>query len=516
MCKSNIFLNYVVSGFPLLWVDTFEEYRAMTRFAKELSTRTKNPYQMFSWDRSDGIRMAAFENGILKTGKIDNADDVPLNEPIIALDWIENKMPECSVIFLKDFHHYAKKDIITRKLRNLVPYFKAVRKVIVIVAPVLDIPIEIEKECTLIKYALPDLEDLRITLRGLCENIEKPYPENDQELLNAALGMTAFEAENAFSVSIVECKGVFDAAVVRREKAAIVKKTDMIEVIDCSQNLNDVGGLDNMKAQLDAYQSCFSREAADFGIDPVKGMLLAGLPGTGKSLSAKAVAQTWKRPLFRLDFGRVMKGIVGESEEAIRRVLAIISANAPCVLWIDEIEKAFAGIKAGTAHEVSQKIFGTFLTWFNDHTEDVFVIATANDVENLPPALIRRFEMLFWVDLPDDKQRQEILSIHLRKKSRDPAQFALKDLSKLSDGFSGAEIEVWLRKALVRAFNAKQDLTTEHLRETVTMVKPVSKMMAADIQKSREWAESHGMDMASSSKLIKVMDAPARRRIDTN
>jgi SpoVK/Ycf46/Vps4 family AAA+-type ATPase len=247
-------------------------------------------------------------------------------------------------------------------------------------------------------------------------------------------------------------------------------------------------------------------------------MLLVGIPGTGKSLTAKAVAQTWKRPLLKLDFGKVMKGIVGESEAAIRKSLQIASAVAPCVLWIDEIKKAFAGMKGNSAHEVSQKIFSTFLTWLNDKTEDVFVVATANNVENLPPELLRggRFEMLFWVDLPDAHQREEILSIHLRKKQRDPSQFALKDLAKICDGYSGAEIEVWVRKALVKAFNAGHDLSTTDLQETVKQVTPISKMMASDIQRSREWAESHGVEMASSSKLVKVMDAPARRRIDTN
>lgn len=508
-----IFRNYVLSGYPLLWISTFEEYRAMKTFCAEM-TCAKEEYPTFSWDRDQGIMKVGIKDNLYACSKLSDSED-PIDDPLAALEWLNKKAVDNSVLFLLDFHHYVKKDIVTRKIRNLVPSFKAVGKVIVIISPTVDIPLEIEKEITVINFKLPDRDNLRTVLKGLCESAKAEYPKDDTAILDASLGMTEFEAENAYSMSLIE-KKAFDASVVCREKAAVVKKTGLLEVIETTETLDDIGGLENLKDWLLARKDCYSDKARKFGVTSPKGLLLVGIPGTGKSLACKASAAALQRPLLRLDIGKLFGGVVGESESNVRRAIAIAEAVAPAIVWVDELEKSLGGMKSSNDGDsgTSKRVLGSLLTWLSEKTADVFIVATANNVDCIPPEMLRsgRFDCLFWVDLPNAAQRKEILGIHLRKKGRDISK--LTDVDKLvaaSADFSGAEIEVWVKEALVRAFSRDaEDLTSVDLLETVKEVTPVARLMAEDITKSREWAKSRAK-YASRGEESVVITAPKRK-----
>lgn len=337
-----VFLNYVAAGYPFLWVQTHEEFRAMTTFAQELSMDSE-PHTLFSWDSVDGVKLRQFEEGILKSAVPEDLDDKGLEDPLMTLTWAsslvkDDGMEDNSILFLQDFHHSIKKPEIVRKIRNILPYFKATGKVLVVISHSMDLPPDLEKEITPIQFKLPTIKELDITLKGIClaaDEMAKAmkkelYPKNALPVLEAALGMTALEAEAAFALSLRE-KQCFDIEVINREKAAIVKKTGLLEVVEVKETLADVGGLENMKTWLKARENCFTEEARKFGIRPPKGLLLGGLPGTGKSLSAKCTATLMKRPLLRLDLGKVFGSYVGESESNIRKCLDIADAVAPCL-----------------------------------------------------------------------------------------------------------------------------------------------------------------------------------------
>ena len=288
----------------------------------------------------------------------------------------------------------------------------------------------------------------------------------------------------------------------------------MLEVIEVKNTLADVGGLEYLKEWLLAREDNTSEKARKFGIRPPKGLLLGGLPGTGKSLCAKCTADVMKRPLLRFDMGRVFGQYVGESEKNIRRVLDIADAVAPCVLLVDELEKAFSGTKGGAdgakGGDVAMRVYSTFLTWLEEKTSDVFIVATANKVSAIDEPLLRRLKVVFWVDMPDEKQREAIIAIQLRKIDRDPKNYDLPKLAKACDKFSGAEIETWvIDEALPFAFSKGfDDLTNEALIESAKEMVPQAIMMAEDIQRDRKWAEDHNVRPAS--KISKKVEVPVK------
>lgn len=521
---SSVFCNYAKAGYPLLWVETHEEYRAMNRYCQELEkvklvnekTKEEEHYVTFAWDIVDGVRQVNAENGLLAHGKsikgtaADDAGEKPA--ALKALEWLEDEAPDNTILFLKDYHSFVGKEsritsIITRKIRNLIPNFKACGKVIAIISPIKDIPVEIEKEISVVPFRLPDREQLKLVLQGVCESADAKYPKEDQEIIDASLGMTYFEAENAFSVSLIE-KKKFDPETIRREKAAIVRKGGQLEVVESAETLDDIGGLENLKEWLMNRRNCFSEDArVNKKIKTPKGVLLIGKPGTGKSLAAKAVASAWGRPLLRFDVGRVMGSYVGESEANLRRCLAIAEAVAPCVLWIDELEKSFSGTSSGDSdgHGTTKRVFQEFLTWLQEKKADVFIVATANDVGALPPELIRpgRIDSIFYVDLPDEIQREEILNIHLVKSGYDPASFkdGMSKIIEASVNFSGAAIEAWLEEAKIRAFNRKKDLAIEDFLKTASNVS----QSEIDLKNPQKWAKA-------ASKSHKKTEAPKTGR----
>ncbi|MFC1705214.1 AAA family ATPase, partial [Planctomycetota bacterium] len=318
------------------------------------------------------------------------------------------------------------------------------------------------------------------------------------KIAEAALGLTAVEAENVFAKSIVQFKR-FDLDVIHKEKEQIIRKSGILEFLRPPETVSGIGGLNLLKSWLSKRGSAFTKKAREFGLPEPKGILLLGVPGCGKSLTAKAVGNLWKLPLLRLDMGRVFGSLVGSSEENIRRAIRTAESVAPCILWLDELEKGLSGVQSSGASDAgtTSRVFGTFVTWLQEKQSAVFVIATANQVKLLPPEILRkgRFDEIFFVDLPSAEERESIWRIHIshastRTHPRDPKDFDVQALSEASEGYSGAEVEQSVTSALYDAFDQGMDLATEGLLQAIEETVPLSQTMQEDITAMREWAKT--------------------------
>ena len=312
--------------------------------------------------------------------------------------------------------------------------------------------------------------------------------------MQAALGLTLGEAENVFAKIIVKNQRLSGEHVneVFAEKQQIIRKSGLLEYYAAEEDFTSVGGLSVLKDWVNKRAVAFTAEARAFGLPAPKGVLLLGVQGCGKSLCAKAVSRLWQLPLLRFDMGRMFGSLVGSSEENVRRAIAVAESIAPAVLWVDEIDKAFTGSQSSgvTDGGTTARVFGTFLTWLSEKSAPVFVVATANDVSQLPPELLRkgRLDEIFYVDLPLDEERAEIFRIHLAKRNRNPEEFDLPALAAASPEFSGAEIEEAIISALYDAFYAKQELATAHVLATLSQTVPLARTMAEKITAQRNWA----------------------------
>ena len=327
--------------------------------------------------------------------------------------------------------------------------------------------------------------------------------------MQAALGLTLGEAENVFAKIIVQEQRLSGDHVneVFAEKQQIIRKSGLLEYYSANEDFSNVGGLAVLKDWLNKRAVAFTDEARAFGLPSPKGILLLGVQGCGKSLCAKAVSRLWHLPLLRFDMGRMFGSLVGSSEENVRRAIAVAESVAPAVLWVDEIDKAFVGSQSSGATDggTTARVFGTFLTWLSEKNTAVFVVATANDVSQLPPELLRkgRLDEIFYVDLPSEEERLEIFRIHIVKRRRDPKDFDLETLVAASPDFSGAEIEEAIISALYDAFYQKQELTTEHILTTLNQTVPLAKTMSEKVSSQRNWAVGRARN-ASVPQLMKA------------
>jgi SpoVK/Ycf46/Vps4 family AAA+-type ATPase len=366
---------------------------------------------------------------------------------------------------------------------------------------------------------LPSIEELSAVLDTVLESVPHPIQVDDRKaLLENALGLTCAEAENVFALSLVRHKSFSIESIrdVQQEKSNVIRKSGLLEFISAELTTEEIGGLDLLKSWLAERKRAFSEEAQAFGLPNPKGVLVVGVPGSGKSLSAKAISSAWNLPLLRFDIGKVFGSLVGQSEEQMRRALQLAETISPCILWIDELEKGMAGLQtSGTSDSgVTARVLGTFLTWMQEKTRPVFVFATANNVNALPPEMLRkgRFDELFYVDLPSEAERREILRIHLKKRRRNPETFDLVQLARECDGFGGAEIEQAIISGLYRAFSHKRDLQTGDILAAYRETKPLSQIMKAHIERIREWGAQHARP-ASSSMAESAGDDNKRRLV---
>lgn len=440
------------------------------------------------WSQTGGLQSCSVE-GALKVEDGTAVDPLELLRQIHGADhggvWLlEDFQP-----FLRDEHH-----TLLRWLREIARLPATPRKLVVLSTPLPGLPLDLRKEVPTVELELPGLDDLRVVLQEAAAGLGV-RASADEALLDAARGLTVMEARLAFGKAAAELGRLDHGAVplVAQEKERIIKQSEVLEYYPTDARMADVGGLDQLKEWLERRGRAFGAGARDFGLDAPKGVLLLGVQGCGKSLLAKAVAATWQFPLLRFDMGKVFGGIVGQSEGNIRTALRVAQALAPCVLWIDEIEKGLAGMGSSdqTDGGTTARVVGTLLTWMQEKRDPVFVVATANRIEMLPPELLRkgRFDEIFFVDLPAGDIRKEILAIHLRKKRRDPAAYDLNDLVARSVGFSGAELEEAVREGLYNAFAEGRELHTEHIAHALDGTFPLSRTMREQIEGLRQWAK---------------------------
>ena len=422
--------------------------------------------------------------------------------PFAALSYIL-QVAEKSVFLLKDFHPYLneREPAVIRRLRDVAAKLKMSYKTIVIVSPVLHIPIELEKEVSVLDVPLPTEDELRNILDSVVKQARSdPRLKVDirddvlDKMIRATCGLTEEEAENAFAKALVN-DGEFteeDLPLIIKEKKQIIRKTGILEYHDLSETFAAVGGLSKLKTWLGNRADAFGSEAREFGLPEPKGLLLVGVQGCGKSLSAKAVASLWKLPLLRLDVGNLFGSYIGASEENMRRAIKIAESLSPAILWLDEIEKGFSGVSSSGISDggTTARVFATFLTWLQEKTKPVFVVATANAIDQLPPEMLRkgRFDEIFFIDLPTLEERKSIIDIHLKKRKREPKRFAVEQLARKCEGFSGAEIEQAIISALYDAFAQKRDVSTEDIQQTFSESVPLSTMMKEQIAAFRAWA----------------------------
>jgi ATP-dependent 26S proteasome regulatory subunit len=480
--------------YPILYIITSEEMRVQNILVEIAAKRQK---KVFEWTYSSGIVPAGASIQSQKSRSPATKD------PLAALDMVIDQV-EPAIFLFKDFHPFLTRNnfAVIRRLKDIALHLKNSYKTIVLISPVMEIPAELDKEVTVINFLPPSKEDLAALLDRIIGELRESKQvqieldeEGRERLLQAALGLTLGEAENVFAKIIVKNQRLSADHVneVFAEKQQIIRKSGLLEYYTADEDFSGVGGLAVLKDWLNKRVVAFTAEAHAFGLPAPKGILLLGVQGCGKSLCAKAVSRLWQLPLLRFDMGRMFGSLVGSSEENVRRAIGVAESIAPTVLWVDEIDKAFVGSQSSgvTDGGTTARVFGTFLTWLSEKSAPVFVVATANDVSQLPPELLRkgRLDEIFYVDLPSEEERAEIFRIHLAKRNRRPEDFDFPALVAASPDFSGAEIEEAIISALYDAFYAKQELATAHVLGALSQTVPLAKTMSEKIAAQRNWAK---------------------------
>lgn len=479
--------------YPILYIVSPEEGRVLSALGEIAARRQK---KMWEWTSTLGLLPGGTSPQL---SKVRNA---ATRDPLAALDQVIEQA-EPGIFVFKDLHPFltSKDPAVIRRLREVAAALKSSPKTLVLLSPTLELPIDLDKEVTLVHFPLPgrgEMEELleRIVadlrpLKRVEVDLDAPARE---KLVGAVLGLTLSEAENVFARIVVSEGRLSGESAARAvmEKRQIVRKSGLLEYYEASEGMADVGGLEHLKEWVRKRSAAFTEEARQFGLAWPRGILLLGVQGCGKSLSAKAISSLWQLPLLRFDIGRLFGSLMGSSEENVRRAIATAESIAPSILWVDEIDKAFAGQRGGGMADggTSARVLGTFLTWLSEKRSPVFVVATANDISNLPPELLRkgRLDEIFFVDLPGAAERREIFRIHLERRGRGAAGYDLGRLAEHSADFSGSEIEEAINSALFDAFDQKAELSTAHLVEAVASTVPLSRTMREQLEALRAWS----------------------------
>lgn len=473
------FINYISACYPGIAIQTTEEQRALADIIEAAKATEKS---LVVWSATEGMRQ------ILPNPK--------------AIDGAEDLLPACkvrmkdTVYVLLDIHTWPfdRDPILTRSLKDLLSWVPGDGSTVMILAPNYTPHPTFEKMVVVLDYTLPSKDDLKKIAAAIAESSGKTL-EITEDIIRAMGGFSTTEAENALALSLVET-GQFEPKVIYREKIQNVKKSGLLEIVDPDpRGLGAIGGLDALKEWILKRKRAYTAEAEAYGLPSPKGILLVGVPGTGKSLSAKAIGIALGVPTVKLDIGALFNSLVGESEARTRDALKLAEAMSPCVLWVDEIDKGLAGAGGGGSNDsgVTKRVFGTVISWMQERKRSVFLVATANQVESLPPELLRkgRFDEIFAVDLPDINERNAIFAIHLRKRNREK----LLDASILrcateTEGFTGSEIECIIEESMFNAFEEDRDITTVDLLSAIRSTVPLSVTAKEQIESIRKWAST--------------------------
>lgn len=483
--------------YSLIYIPTQEEERIEAVIAD--SGKRQGNRAIYTWDFVDGYQGNPTDAGFGQ------------RNPLQALELIEQLPASAPAIFiLRDFNRFLEDVAISRKLRNLARLLKSQPKNIVVLASEIAIPGDLSEVIHVIDFPLPNLDDIRAEVDRLLASTSHPLTGKElDDLARSCQGLTMERIRRVLSRAIATHGQLSaeDVELILEEKRQSIRQTQILDFYPARENISDIGGLDNLKDWLLRRGGAFSEKARQYGLPHPRGLLLVGIQGTGKSLTAKAIAHHWHLPLLRLDVGRLFAGLVGESESRTRQMIQLSEALAPCILWIDEIDKAFAGIDGRGDSGTTSRVFGTFITWLAEKTSPVFVVATANNIQALPPEMLRkgRFDEIFFVGLPTKEEREAIFAVHLsRLRPHNLGQYDLPRLAYETPDFSGAELEQSIIEAMHLGFSQNRDFTTDDILEAASQIIPLARTAQEQVEFLQDWAASGKARLASKHSTLSL------------
>jgi SpoVK/Ycf46/Vps4 family AAA+-type ATPase len=487
---------FLKARYPIIYINTIEEDRVEYVIRKNIKTNLNR--SIYSWDFIDGYTNNPNNQGFGK------------RNPLQALELVERLNAETPALFLlKDFNRFLTDLSISRKLRNISRILKLQPKTIIIIGSELNIPKELQELITVIQFQLPLEEEIRQELNRLITSLNITVEsELFESLTRACQGLSLERIRRVLSKIIATYKTIdhHSISILLSEKKQIISQTEILEYYSVNEKISNLGGLNNLKDWLNKRKTAFSLQASNYGLPTPRGLLLIGIQGTGKSLTAKAIANDWQLPLLKLDVGKLFGGIVGESESRLRQMINVAETISPCILWIDEIDKAFTNTESRGDSGTSNRVLATFISWLSEKTKPVFVISTANNIEMLPLEILRkgRFDEIFFLDLPKKEEREEIFKIHLKEfRPEFWKTFDYSKLAQLSESFSGAEIRQSIIEGMYLAFYEKREVTTDDICLALKNLIPLANLESNQMMSLQNWASS-GQIRPASSKTISI------------
>ena len=480
--------------YPVIFINTIEEDRVEYVIRKHIKASLNRT--IYSWDFVDGYTNNPNNEGFAK------------RNPLQALELVERLTAETPAIFLlKDFNRFLTDISISRKLKNIGRILKLQPKTIIIIGSDFTIPTELQDLITLIQFELPGETEITQELTRLIGSLKIKVEANlSENLTQACQGLSLERIRRVLSKIIATHKTIDEnsISILLSEKKQIISQTEILEYWSAHEKITNIGGVDNLKDWLKKRKTSFGIQASNYGLPTPRGLLLVGIQGTGKSLTAKAIATEWQLPLLKLDVGKLFGGIVGESESRLRQMIEVSETLAPCILWIDEIDKAFSNNESKGDSGTSNRVLATFISWLSEKTKPVFVVATANNVDLLPLEIIRkgRFDEIFFLDLPQKQEREQIFKIHIQEfRPNSWKSFDYEKLSQLSESFSGAEIKQSIIEAMYHAFYEEREFTTNDICLALNELIPLAQLENNQTIKLQNWASSGRIRLASSNSL---------------
>jgi SpoVK/Ycf46/Vps4 family AAA+-type ATPase len=480
--------------YPIIYINTIEEDRVEYVIRKNIKANLNR--SIYSWDFIDGYTNNPNNEGFAK------------RNPLQALELIERLTGETPALFLlKDFNRFLTDVSISRKLKNISRVLKLQPKTIIIIGSEINIPKELQDLITVLSFRLPIESEINQELNRLITSLNlKIDSQLLENLTRACQGLSLERIRRVLSKIIATYKTIDESsiAILLSEKKQIISQTEILEYWSTDEKIQNIGGVDNLKEWLRKRKTAFSIQASNYGLPTPRGLLLIGIQGTGKSLTAKAIATEWQLPLLKLDVGKLFGGIVGESESRLRQMIQVAETLSPCILWIDEIDKAFSNNDSKGDSGTSNRVLGTFISWLSEKTQPVFVVATANNVELLPLEIIRkgRFDEIFFLYLPKKQEREEIFKIHVKEfRPNSWKFFDYSKLAQLSESFSGAEIRQSIIEGMYQAFYEKREFTTEDICKAIKELIPLAQLETNQTLKLQNWASSGRIRLASSKNI---------------
>ena len=480
--------------YPVIFINTIEEDRVEYVIRKHIKTSLNR--SIYSWDFVDGYTNNPNNEGFAK------------RNPLQALELVERLTSETPAIFLlKDFNRFLTDVSIGRKLKNIGRMLKLQPKSIIIIGSDFAIPNELQDLITVIQFQLPIESEISQELTRLINSLNiKVDSDLFESITQACQGLSLERIRRVLSKIIATHKTIDQNSIeiLLSEKKQIISQTEILEYWPANKKIRNIGGVEVLKDWLKKRKSSFSIQAANYGLPTPRGLLLVGIQGTGKSLTAKAIATEWQLPLLKLDVGKLFGGIVGESESRLRQMIEVSETLAPCILWIDEIDKAFSINESTGDSGTSNRVLATFISWLSEKTKPVFVVATANNVDLLPLEIIRkgRFDEIFFLDLPQRQEREQIFQIHIKEfRPNSWNSFDYKKLAELSESFSGAEIKQSIIEAMYHAFYEQREFTTEDICFALNELIPLAQLESKQTIKLQNWASSGRIRLASKNSI---------------